>query len=291
MKRVLLVCFSALAFVLSSCFDENEEQCLTLQFSVHDEYAGDGDFDSRIGNDILLTTFQGGEAVSSTVIPYADIHHGQCTIKKPEGIAEEAMTLVAWGIPRTATGDCYQPVAEGTRFDSYYLESGATTTETTDHVTGSREFHEGYATVEKTTGRVLAKIALSPIDCLIEVQVEGFTPTGTPSVQIEGTAGRANLEGDGVGNDAALQATLEAVPAVNGEYSTGCVSAMPSKEGETVSVKVLDGTGAIAELRAPQDVPVPARPGGYIVFRYNMQAATVSIDVAGWTVTGEVAKL
>jgi hypothetical protein len=300
MKRILLVYFSVLTLVLSSCFDENKDACMTLKFSVHDEYLEDslgvsGDFDSRIGNDILLTAFQGGKVVSSSVIPYESIHNGECTVKKPDGAADGEMTLVAWGIPKTATGDCYQPLAIGTAFDSYYIEQGTTIAEASDHVTGTHDFHEGSTVVTNAGGELNSEIVLNAIDCKIRVIVDGFIPQSIPPVdpiaEIVGTAVHSTLAGLGTGGDAVRTVTLHAIPTTADEYSTDAVSVMPSKDGQSVSVRLFDGNAPIVVLSSTRAESVVAQPGDYIVFHYNMETASVDIKVNDWTVKGEVAKM
>jgi hypothetical protein len=287
MKRILLVYISALSLLLTGCLKEKDDRCLTLTFRVHDEYLGDSDFDSRIGNDVLLTAVQGNVVVSSFVIPSEDIHYGECTVKKPEGLSDGSMTLVAWSIPPTAAGSCYEPLAQGTKFDTYYVELGTTNAEAADHAVITDVFHEGITRMTYSAEHLRSEVVLSPMTCVVEVVVEGYKNLSAPVAKIKGTAGQADLTGMGCGSDVTREAAMYLLPNEDNEYETGVVSVLPSKKGETVSVEIFDGTQALVTLNAPKEMPIPATQGGYIRFHYEREGGAVTITVDDYTCKGE----
>jgi hypothetical protein len=290
MKRIILVCFVALALV--GCFEENKDMCLTLTFNIEDQYASDN-FDSRIGNDILLTAFRGGAAVWSEVIPYDRIHNGECTIKKPDGL-DGNVTFVAWAAPKaSATPAIYTPVSAGTSFDNFFFE------QTAGNVAGGLavpgDFHFGTDTVTvKTDEPTATSIALTPVTCKVEVRVhsdealDNDPVTQLPTAVINGTAPRANLEGRGSGTPQAVIAAF--LPPSSSLYTTNIVPVMPSPDGQSVSVTILDGTETIAVLSAPVNLAtrVAAQSGGYILFDYVVNTGSFTITVEDWQVAGTV---
>ncbi|MDR0977335.1 MAG: FimB/Mfa2 family fimbrial subunit [Prevotellaceae bacterium] len=260
--------------------------CLTLTFNIEDQYASDN-FDSRIGNDILLTAFRGGGAVWSEVIPYERIHNGECTIKKPDGL-DGNVTFVAWAAPKSsATPAIYTPLPSGTSFDNFFFE------QTAGSVAGGlavpETFHFGTDSVAISADEPTnTSISLKPVTCRVEVRVHSEkAPDQTPTAVINGTASRANLEGKGSGGDKAVVAAF--LNPSSSLYTTNIVPVMPSPDGQSVSVTILDGTETVATLSAPASVTrVAAQSGGYILFDYTVNTASVTITVEDWQIAGTV---
>ncbi|MDR0961321.1 MAG: FimB/Mfa2 family fimbrial subunit [Mediterranea sp.] len=289
MKRILLVCFVALALV--SCFEENEDMCLTLTFSIEDQMPNaDGNFDSRVGNDILLTAFRNGAAVWSEVIPYERIQNGECTIKKPDGL-DGNVVFVAWGVSVAEhSPTIYTPLTSSTSFDNFTLQQPGTNGNGLE-VPNSFMFGTDSVTIN-SSGATHSNIALSPITCGVEVRVHSEDEPDNPSggsARIHGTATHANLHGMGANSLAVVEPPL---PSISPNlYSTGIVRVMPSLSSPTsneVSVVIMDGTQIVATLTAPASTRVAARSGGYILFDYYVTTSNVTITVEDWQVAGTV---
>jgi hypothetical protein len=286
MKRILFVCFVVLTF--AGCFEENTDMCLTLNLSIDDQYDPNDNFDSRVGNDLLVTAFQGGASVASFVVPYADIHNGECTVKKPDGLSGN-VTFVAWGChAASATGtSVYTPLQTGTTFDDFYFDL-ASLTRVSGSLSCPADFHFGADTVQVSSSEpTVCYLPLRPVACRVQVRLHAERDSKVPvSAVIYGTASNADLRGHGHGAERTVYAPFQL--SSTDLYDTGVVSVFPSPDGQTVSVAIQEGTGTGTTLSAPISTRVAAQSGGYILFDYYVTTGTVTITVDGWRIAGVV---
>ncbi|MDR0962482.1 MAG: FimB/Mfa2 family fimbrial subunit [Mediterranea sp.] len=263
--------------------------CLTLNFSIYDEYAA-GDFDSRIGNDVLLTVFKDGAVVASSVIPHEYIHNGKCTVKKPDGM-DGNVELLVWGVPNYTDGTAqtwyYDPLQQGVRFEDIQLEYSPT--RAVSNLLSPSSFYYGTENaVADKSELTSAAVQLSSIMCRVEVRMHTTRQLAVPSVKIQGTASKANLRGEGIGNDQIVAAPLQRQTGSQPFYGTGLINVMPSRKDQSVSVIIMDDNNNLTTLTTPRDVPVAAISGGYILFDYYEESASVTITVNDYEMKGEI---
>jgi hypothetical protein len=260
---------------------------LTLRFSIDDKYET-GDFDSRIGNDIELTTFAGGEAVSSIIIPYEQIHNGECTIARPKGIVGEVQ-LVAWGINADYqdTKSIYTPVPLGTKLSSVSLTSSIHNSEPHGKHT------HAHSPLMRISDAFLGNVAtvvdmpLHPTVCRIEVKMYTSQKRSGLTATIEGVTDKCDLQGNGIGDDDTYNAKMLEKDDTKNLYATGIVPVYPSRADQQVAVTISQNGGNIVRLTGIGGVPITASAAEYIVFEYDEDNLSLTIKVDDWTIEGE----
>ncbi len=134
LKRIILILCTAL--VLSSCIKE-DTYCpvMYLSFHMEDEFVS-GDYDSRIGHEVLLYIFKDNRLAYSEYIPYASIAKGkEYAIDKTSEILGD-LKIVTWAVPigetetkndgtvgsNNSVSNYHPDYKIGDKFDEKYLE-------------------------------------------------------------------------------------------------------------------------------------------------------------------------
>jgi hypothetical protein len=270
------------AILLNGCLKE-DVWCpeINVSFAMEDEFL-DGDFDSRIQNEVLLYIFNQDKLVYSETIPYEKLSRGtEYSIPKtPELLGD--LKFVAWAVKSDEThvgsGDTltvhhyerhpeYQP---GDDYNDIYLAHSELASRSPGGETQyAPHHHERYlGTIDPIEDEVWHRhsyhdIILHPVPGRVEVNITDpgnyFAGMGSrPHVVVEGgmshmrlgdpNHGRTGRNGYGVMTH--VRADAAPVPAgtrAAGDpaYTSGLIGVLPSKENTPLTVYIMEGDNTI----------------------------------------------
>ena len=270
----------ALTFV--GCLDEGDDGCpndMTLIFKLEDTHVG-GDFDSRIGNDVLLYVFRDGKCIDSQTIPYEEIRDGKYTFRKPDGM-EGNLSLLAWSVSDSGDAAALPNWAVSDALDDLYIElPSASSPMHCEMYNGSTEpFKEA---IDQESSHTISMIHTA---CRVEVNVKANSAvitTDNPNVTITGSMTRMDMSLAGTGNAAVVKTSLLPDSGV-GEYATGRFGILPSSAGQTIAVNIYDDNEPLATLKVPRDnLPRGAEAGDLMIFDYQLGDTEFWLTVNGF---------
>ena len=307
--------------MLSSCLKE-DTWCpvMYVSFELEDEFL-EGDYDSRIQNDVLLYIFKDDVLAYAETIPYEKIANGaDYAIPKTKEIIGN-LKMVAWtvkrdvsdhfngGIPLTIHDQHRHPSYDfGSRFQNHYLT--VSQIESSSHYAPSH--HERYiGTIDPIEDERWERnshhdIFLQPAPGRIMIHVNDpggyLSYHGEPNVVVEGTMSQMTLgeprDGRvgrrGVGNLVSARAVIsqaspETRAAGNTTHTTGIFGLLPSQEGATLMVHIRSGETILKtyEINAEhtENHFTALRSGDLIEFKiYDLQSSEIEITINGYTV-------
>lgn len=289
MKNKILILLISIA--LTSCLDQDKDGCpadMYLTFSIDDPHEPDV-FDSRLGGDVMLYIFKDKQVVSGTLIPYEKISGGkEYVIRKDENHSGN-LDLVAWAVRTGADAASIPQLSPGDNLYDVYRRLRQMTRAETEHHPSTDSLHVArITTVEAIDEQTRHELGLNYSDCRVEVRVtdnDGVLsqPGSDPCVRVYGTMTDMNMDRRGDGSAATVCATLGCPSGDKVCYTTGRFGVMPSAEGQTVSVKVYDGSRTVATLDVPQSLlPEGAVSGGLLIFEYTLNAPQFTVEVDGF---------
>jgi hypothetical protein len=275
-----------------------------VNFELKDDFL-EGNFDSRIGNDVLLYIFQDDILTYSHLIPYDSIAGGiSYAIPKTPAILGN-VKLVAWAVKRDVMDQYHDTRLEihnerhsiyeaGSRFgDQFVTQSMLGENYIPIHherylgVTESRnvtwEQHSNHTvTLKSATGRIIVNIT-DPGNLFNNTE-------GEPHVIVEGVMSKMNLELQGSGNRAKVRTDLfetsASTRAVTGAtHTTELFGVLPSESGQTLNVHIMNGTQRLETLRVYTDDKLhqSVESGELLVFDYTLKSSTFTLTVGNWS--------
>ncbi|MDR0422814.1 MAG: FimB/Mfa2 family fimbrial subunit [Proteiniphilum sp.] len=288
----LFMAFVSLVSILSSCslVDEKLGDCPTdmlLSFHIDDRHEA-GDFDERIGNDVLLYIFQNGVCVAKMTVPYGEIAKGKpYAIRKTDQISGN-LQMVAWAVP--ANGDL-------SVLPSWQLGAPLGSTEISLEALGSTGYYAavtnqlylGTLSVnERINEPTSHSIGMNYSYCRVEVHVA--EPSGSilnvpegASIRVLGSKAGMNMQLQGTGADAIVPVALKDTGDKGVSYATGRFGIFPSAEGKTVSIEIYAGDVRQATLNVPREnMPKGAEAGGLLIFEYTLNSGSFTLIVNGY---------
>ncbi len=309
--------------MLSSCLKE-DTWCpvMYVSFELEDKFL-EGDYDSRVQNDILLYIFRNDLLAYAETIPYEKIAGGaEYAIPKTKEIIGD-LKLVAWTVKRDAIDHFNggEPLAIhhhehhpeydlGSRFQDHRL--AVSPIESSAHGHYSPSHHERYiGTLDPTEDERWDRhshhdILMQPAPGRIMININDpgdyLNYIGQPHVVVEGTmsqmtlgepkAGRAGRHG--AGDPVAVRAEIgrvspETRAAGDPTHTTGIFGLLPSQENASLKVHIMSGETTlktyIIDAEHTEEHFTALRSGDFIKFNiYDLQSAEVEITINGYTI-------
>ena len=272
-----------------------------VSFEMNDPYL-EGDFDSRIGSDVLLYIFRNDTLTYTKTIPYDSIAEGTeyAILKTPQILGD--ITLVAWAVPETRnvaiheTGDHPEYVL-GSSFDEQFLKH----TQTDSRGPGvyyTPQPHERYLGTMKVTeyeGRTSnhrIEMLPAPGRIIVNLTDPGNLLSSTPGesyVVVDGVLSQMGLDKKGSGDPILVRSDLFEDPASRAAadrfHTTDVFGVLPSEPGKSVSVQIMNGTQILQTLRVYSDDNLHQiiESGELLEFDYEVGSSEFSISVNGFT--------
>ncbi|MDR2815322.1 MAG: FimB/Mfa2 family fimbrial subunit [Proteiniphilum sp.] len=285
---VLVVCS---VYFLSSCsaIDDDLSGCgadMQVSFYVDDRFEA-GDFDARIGNDVLLYIFQNDICVEKDTVPYSQIAQGgSYTIHKTDQISGN-LQMVAWAVPANATdADVVPAWPLGYRFGSGEI-SLQSHTRLGFYAPITKQLYLGMLAVdnEKINEPTSHPIGMNYSYCRVEVRITDpsgsvLSTSGVADVHVLGSMSRMNRQLQGTGDRATVLKELGNPSNDSVSYTTGRFGILPSSSGETISIEIYAGDVRIATLTGPNG----AEAGGLMIFEYTLDTDSFTLIVDGYRV-------
>jgi hypothetical protein len=296
------------ALSLSGCLKE-DAWCpvMYVSFELEDESLP-GDFDSRVGHDVLLYIFRDDILTYSHLIPYDSIaNRAEYAIEKTPAITGN-LKMVAWAVPDDIIDHHHNGEALnihnarhreydlGSRFDQHFLNASAIDDDhhapihheryigTPDLIGDepmSRDSHVDIV-MRPATGRIIVNIT-DPNNYL------GKT-NGEPHVVVDGTMSQMNLSKQGVGEQVRVRTgigeTSPATRAAEGTtHTTEIFGVMPSEPGRTLNVNIMNGTELVETLsvRTDERRHQAIESGELLEFDYVIGSGAFNLTIEGWT--------
>jgi hypothetical protein len=320
LKRLIPILLAAL--LLNGCLKE-DAWCpeIYLSFAMEDEFL-EGDYDSRIQNDVLIYIFKDDKVVYSETIPYEKVAGGtRYAIRKtPEMLGDTK--LVAWAVKRDEThvGSAETlTVHHSDRHPEYSMDDDYNDLYLTHSTLASRSpggetqyaphHHERYLgthdplndevwdshsrydmILHPAPGRVVVNVKDSGgmLGSQAHVVVDGgmsHMKLGDPD---QGRAGR-----DGYGQKTHVRSDIGpisgATRAAEGmTHTTDVIGVLPSLENSSLSVHIMNGDQLVKTLTISTENTqgnfTALHSGDYIVFDYDLQSAEVAITINGFEI-------
>ncbi len=288
MKNKILILLLTL-IALTSCFNQNQDGCpadMYLTFDVNDPYEP-STYDARIANDVMLYIFKDERVVSATLIPYDKISGKQDYVIRKGDDHSGHLDIVAWAVPAGQAPSCIPQLSIGDNLSDIYRTLQPTRTD--DCLPAALDLQVARETCEEAIDKETRhNLGLNYSDCRMEVRVTDNNnalsqPGSDPIVCVYGTMASMNMDGEGVGNAAAIYTDLNCPSNDAVTYTTGRFGVLPSSEGQLVSVQIRDGASVIATLTVPSSVlPHGAVSGGLITVEYTLNQPEFTIIVDGF---------
>jgi hypothetical protein len=279
---------------LSSCslVDDELNNCpadMELSFRIDDLYEG-GNFDERVGNDVLLYIFKDNVCVERIIVPYNEIAQGKrYVIRKSEQISGN-LQMVAWAVPGGRNANELPSWQIGAPLGSTDI-SLETLGNTGYYSAVSNRLYLGTLSVnEKLSEPTSHSIGMNYSYCRVEVHVT--EPTGSilnvpegASIHVLGSKAGMNMQLHGTGSNAIVVTKLDNPEKDGVRFTTGRFGIFPSAEGETISVEIFAGDARLATLNVPKEnLPKGAEVGGLLVFEYTVNSGNFTLTVNGYRV-------
>ncbi len=282
-----------------------------VSFEMEDEFL-EGDYDSRIQNDVLLYIFKDDELAYSHLIPYDSIAGGaEYPIDKTRKITGD-LKFVAWAVKRDVSDhfnggeplsihhDERHPIYDlGSRFQDHVIAMSPVDTES-ENGHYSPIHNERYIGVLDPTGdegwdrnshhdiimrsapgRIVVNIT-DPGDLL------GKTP-GEAHAVVSGVTSQMDLNKKGVGDPVSVRAALVAASAPTRAaegttHTTGIFGVLPSLPGQRLSVDIMNGTEKLETLSVHTDdnLHQSIRSGELLEFDYVLNSSEFTLTVGSW---------
>ncbi len=308
---------------LCSCLKE-DTWCpvMYVSFELEDQFL-EGDYDSRIQNDIQFYIFRSDTLVYAQIIPYKDIANGaEYAIPKTEEFIGD-LKLVAWAVkcdvtdhfnggePLTIHNDLHHPeYALGSLYQDQRLTLSQIESSAYDHY--SPIHHERYiGTLDPTEDELWSRhsyhdifMQSAPGRIMVNINDPGgyLSYNGQPHVVVEGTMsqmilGEPNDGRDGrhgVGDIVAVRADIgqvspETRAAGDPTHTTGIFGLLPSQSNTSLKVHVMSGETTlktyIIDAEHTENRFAALRSGDLITFDiYDLQSSEVEITINGYTI-------
>jgi hypothetical protein len=304
LKRLILILFAVAA--LSGCIKE-DTWCPTMyvSFALQDDFLK-GDFDSRIGNDVLLYIFQDDILTCSRSIPYDSIAGGKSyAIPKTPAMLGD-VKLVAWAVKRDVMDQYHDSRLEihNERHSNYAMDTRFEDQFVTQSMLGEYYtpiHYDRYLGVTEPIGEITWKehshhdVVLQPATGRIIVNITDpgnlFGNTeGESHVVVNGVMSKMNLNKEGIGTRAAVRTALNetsaATRAAGGPtHTTDMFGVLPSKSGQTLSIEIMNGTQRLETLSVYTDdnLHQSIEAGDLLVFDYTLKSSTFTLTVGNWS--------
>jgi hypothetical protein len=287
----LLVC--SISF-LSSCslVDDVLGGCpadMLVSFHVNDLHEA-GDFDERIGNDVLLYIFQDNVCVERMVVPYSEIAKGKSyVIRKTEQISGN-LQMVAWAVPKNGNASVLPSWQIGAPLGSTDI-SLETLGDAGHYAAVNNNLYLGTLSVnEKINEPTSYSIGMNYSYCRVEVHIT--EPTGSilnvpegAGIHVLGSKSGMNMQLLGTGANAVVVTDLKNPNSDGIHFTTGRFGIFPSAEGETIRIEIYAGDARVAILNVPREnMPKGAEAGGLLVFEYEINSGYFFLTVNGYRV-------
>jgi hypothetical protein len=259
---------------------------MLISFFIDDPYEA-GDFDTRIGNDVLLYIFRDSVCVEKMVIPYSEIKQGKSSaIRKTDNISGN-LQMVAWAVP--ASGDT-------SVLPSWQLGDLLSSMEISMKSLGSagyyaavaNQLHLGtFSSNEKVDEPSSHSIGMNYSYCRVEVHVTDpsgsvLNVPGGSIIHVLGNMSKMNMQLQGTGKKAIVVAGLENPDNGGIHYTTGRFGIYPSADGETISIEIYAGNVRMATLTVPREnIPTGAESGGLLIFEYTLESDSFTLIING----------
>ncbi len=318
MKRIIPFLIAALS--LSSCLKE-DSWCprIHVSFAMEDEYL-EGDYDSRIQNDVLLYIFNDEKLVYARNIPYGEIAGGNTYLidKTPELLGN--LRFVAWAVkdgqtliddPREALTvhhpDRNPAYIMGSSWDAQYI---AHTRHASINGVYSPQHHERYLGTQELPKPVVweeektpVHIIMSPAPGRIKVNIADpgnylgedahVIIDGGMSHMALGAPGNDRSARFGYGTRVNVRKEINMVPALTraeGDpttHSTETFGVLPSEDNANLNVSIMNGDELIRTFTINSGTAenfTALHSGDYLIFDYDLDSAEFSININGFVV-------
>lgn len=286
-----LICTLSL---LSSCsyIDDDMKGCpadMLLSFHIDDPHEA-GDFDTRVGNDVLLYIFRDGVCVSKIMVPYSEIAQGKSyAIRKTAQICGN-LQIVAWAVPANGDMSVLPSWKIGDPLGSTDISLESLGREGYYAAVTNQLYLGTFSTTEAVDEPTSHSIGMNYSYCRVEVRVTDpsgkiLDVPGGASVRVLGSMSAMNMQQQGTGKEAIVVIGLDNPDGDNIHYTTGRFGIYPSRAGETISIGIYAGDTLVATLTVPaENIPRGAESGGLLVFEYTLESDSFTLIVNGYRV-------
>ena len=278
---------------------------------MDDEFL-EGDYDSRIQNDVLLYIFKDDLFVYSRQIPYDSIARGvEYPIDKMREVTGD-LKFVAWAVKRdvsdrfnggetlTIHDERHPRYDFGSRFQDHLIsmspidpdyENGHYLPINNERYIGVLDpteeedwDHNSYHKIKMRSapGRIIVNIT-DKIDALGEGQEEAYA-------LVSGVMSQMSLDKEGLGTPVSVRAELEAAPAstraeTGTTHTTGIFGVLPSSQGQRLSVDIMRGTEKLETMTVYTNDHLHEKieSGELLEFDYVLDTDEFTITVGSWT--------
>lgn len=278
-----------MTILFSGCLPEGNSGCpgyLTVSFDLDDEYE-EGNFDSRIGNDIVLYVFRDGKCLQRLTVPYDEVRGGKEYRFRKSLRMHGDLHIVAWTVS-SEKGDSgsIPDWVENDQLEYLRLEMPARTG-ASDCMPTANELYMGMETFyEKVDSSSARPISLQHVACRVEVNVSDATATlssAASRIALYGSMTAMDMWKNGVGEEAVVHTQLRCPDGNGKDYTSGRFGILPSAQYQTIAVDIISGDAVIATLTVPRDrLPQGAVSGGLMIFDYSLGDNEFWITVDGY---------
>jgi frataxin-like iron-binding protein CyaY len=325
LKRIIP--FLTAAILLAGCIKE-DAWCptMTVSFAMEDEFL-EGDYDSRIENDVLLYIFNDDQLVMARNIPYSEIAgRAKYAIEKTPELAGN-LRFAAWAVKageHQIGSDDSLTIHHPDRNPAYTIGSSWDTQLLSEtRAAGSDNLytpsdHERYlGTLEPLHPETMSReeshydIVMTPAPGRIRVNIEDPQNYLGPDahVVIEGGMSQMGLGNPmlgrtgrpGLGARADVLAQLEIDPAATRaddegtSYTTNIFGVLPTLENSDLAVKIMNGDDLVETLWINSDNTGgnfrALNSGDLIEFSYRVNIPEFTIRIKDWTERIVIAEL
>jgi hypothetical protein len=320
LKRLIPIILAAL--LLNGCLKE-DAWCpvIELSFAMEDEYL-EGDYDSRIQNDVLVYIFKDDKIVYSETIPHEKVAgRAEYAIKKtPEMLGD--IKLVAWAVKRGEThvgsaetltvhhSDRHPEYSMGDDYNDLYLTHSALASRSPGGETQyAPHHHERYlGTLDPLNDEVWERNSLydmilhpAPGRVVVNIKDSGSMLGSQAHVIVDGgmshmklgdpNQGRAGR--DGYGQKTHVRSAIGPISgatraAGDMTHTTGIIGVLPSPENSSLSVHIMNGDQLVKKLTIDTQTSdgnfTALHSGDYIVFDYDLQSFEAVITINGFEI-------
>jgi hypothetical protein len=262
---------------------------MRISFHINDRYET-GNFDERIGNDILLYIFRDSVCVAKRIVPYSDIAQGKSYVIQKTELISGNLQMVAWGVPggRSANDLPSWQIGDSLSSTDIFLEAIGNTGY---YAAINNRLHLGTLSVnEKVYEPTSYSIGMNYCYCRVEAHVTERSGSilnvpGGARVHVLGSMSGMNMQLLGTGKDAIVTTSLDNPSNDKIHFTTGRFGIFPSAEGKTISIEIYAGNARVATLNVPREnMPKGAEAGGLLVFEYTINSDSFTLTVNGYRV-------
>lgn len=276
MKKILQF-FLIPLFLFVSCIGDNMDDCAatrTLVFEHFCHYDPDKNFDTWVGNDVMLYVFQDKTLKIKELIPYERIKD-----EKPYSYVKRYggdIDIVAWSVPKGSTTAIPQ-FEYGDNFNDKHIahtkSADIYNPFPVDLFMGADSLKNDVLT-EPTIHTIRMIHCAYMINFIIDDPNNVMQGSNDNYVLVNGVMDQMNLRYGGCGQEATVKGNVEGTSTIE----TGYIGVLPSAANQGISYTLYSGGKALANVTTG----FKARPGDLIEFNITIG---LSISV---TVNGEV---